>query len=158
MGAAVACGLDDHGQCNLPALEEGLTYTQAAAGGDHTVLLRSDGAAVACGDNDDGECDLPALEEGLTYTQAACSLEKVVLQASFDGTWVRFATLSGEERCRIKAKPTDRLREIHLQVTAEIGSMPSKVDVILPEGEVLRNILRNEPNATLSSYVGRGEE
>ena len=42
-----------------------------AAGGVHTVLLRSDGTAAAFGDNDDGQCDLPALDGGLTYTQAA---------------------------------------------------------------------------------------
>ena len=64
-------------------------------------------------------------------------------------------TLNGEERCRIKAKPTDRLADIFLQVTAEICSRPLKVDVVLPAGEVLRNILRDEPSATLSSYAGR---
>mgnify|MGYP003305096851 CR=1 FL=1 len=49
-GTAVACGRDNaHGQLSLPALEEGVTYTQADVSSYHTVLLRSDGKAVACG-------------------------------------------------------------------------------------------------------------
>jgi len=43
----------------------------AAAGADHTVLIRSDGSAVACGHNDAGQCTIPELDEGLTYVQAA---------------------------------------------------------------------------------------
>ncbi|CAK0902385.1 unnamed protein product [Prorocentrum cordatum] len=71
-GAAVACGINQYQQCDLPALGEGLqcdlpalgeglAYVQVAAGGVHTVLLRSDGAAVACGWNVFQQCDLPAL-------------------------------------------------------------------------------------------------
>eukprot|EP00959_Pyramimonas_sp_CCMP1952_P239032 4995528-Pyramimonas_sp.AAC.1 len=61
-GTALACGHNDVGQCDVPALGGGgLTYTQAAAGYAHTVLLRSDGTAVACGRNAFGQCDVPAL-------------------------------------------------------------------------------------------------
>jgi alpha-tubulin suppressor-like RCC1 family protein len=42
---------------------------QVSAGGNHTVLLRSDGHAVACGQNIFGQCNVPPLAEGMTYTQ-----------------------------------------------------------------------------------------
>ncbi|CAK9116665.1 unnamed protein product [Durusdinium trenchii] len=66
-GSAVACGCNHDGQCNIPPLEEGMSYTQVFAGFSHTVLLRSDGHAVACGDNRDGQCDLPPFEPGNCY-------------------------------------------------------------------------------------------
>ena len=49
-GIAVAIGDNKHEQCNIPALDEGVAYTQGSAGGGHTVLLRSDGSAVAAGE------------------------------------------------------------------------------------------------------------
>eukprot|EP00931_Biecheleriopsis_adriatica_P105658 TRINITY_DN8020_c0_g1_i1.p2 TRINITY_DN8020_c0_g1~~TRINITY_DN8020_c0_g1_i1.p2 ORF type:complete len:108 (+),score=12.49 TRINITY_DN8020_c0_g1_i1:309-632(+) len=42
-GHVVACGGNNHGQCNIPVLPEAITYIQASAGGFHTVLLKSDG-------------------------------------------------------------------------------------------------------------------
>ena len=63
-GSATAFGGNDSGQCNIPALPEGVTYSQAAAGRFHTVLLKSDGTAAACGDNSSGQCNIPALPEG----------------------------------------------------------------------------------------------
>ena len=42
-GCTVACGQNVQGQCDIPPLDEGVTYTQVSAGGCHTVLLRSDG-------------------------------------------------------------------------------------------------------------------
>ena len=69
-GTAVACGHNEHGQCDIPTLDEGLTYTKVAAGGRHTVLPKSDGAAVACGSNARGQCDIPALRGGQTYYYA----------------------------------------------------------------------------------------
>ena len=63
-GKAVAFGDNWAGQCDVPALEKGATYTQVAAGAFHTVLLRSDGTAVACGMNDEGQCTIPASSVG----------------------------------------------------------------------------------------------
>ncbi|CAK0800535.1 unnamed protein product, partial [Prorocentrum cordatum] len=74
-GRAVACGRNGLGQCDVPALPRGLTYTQAAAGARHSVLLRSDGIAVAFGWDLSCQCDLPVLREGLTYTQVAAGDE-----------------------------------------------------------------------------------
>ena len=59
-----------------------MTYTQVTAGGNVTVLLRSDGTAIACGDNGAGQCDLPALEAGMTYTQASTDGGTVLLLRS----------------------------------------------------------------------------
>ena len=46
-GSAVAWGSNRLGQCNIPDLVEGVTYTQVSTGDEHTVLLASDGAAAA---------------------------------------------------------------------------------------------------------------
>ena len=146
-GTAVACGSNGAGQCNLPALDEGLTYTQVAAGDGHTLLLRSDGRAVACGANYFGQCNLPALDGGLTYVSSGQSLPALVLQASFDGASIHFVTLGGEELCHIEAAATERLADLHAQLMHEIGSMHSRVDVVLPGGELLSRILSEEPSA-----------
>ena len=68
-GTAVACGDNRRGQCNIPDLVEGVTYTQADTGRYHTVSLASDGTAVACGSNEHEECNIPALSGGIIYTQ-----------------------------------------------------------------------------------------
>ena len=47
-GQAVACGSNFLGWCDIPSLDEGVSYCQVSAGVYHTVLLRSDGHAVAC--------------------------------------------------------------------------------------------------------------
>ena len=125
------------------------------AGDAHTVLLRSDGTAVACGRNSDGQCDLPALEGGLTYT---CTLgRKLVLQASLDGTSMQLTTMDGEELCRIHATATDCLSDVYksIQLMPEVRSSCSRFDVILPGGEVLSNILAEDPSAVLGPYLGQ---
>eukprot|EP00435_Cladocopium_sp_Y103_P064186 s416_g25.t2 len=100
-GSAVAIGENRHGQCDIPALNEGMAYAQVSAGRSHTVLLRSDGSAVAIGQNGDGQCDIPPLEEGITYTQISAASRHTVLLRS-DG----FAVAAGEtdeEGCNIPA-------------------------------------------------------
>ena len=74
-----------------------------AAGGYHTVLLKSDGTAAAVGENDTGQCDIPALPEEVTYTQAAAGRYHTVLLKS-DGTAAAFGNnLYGQ--CNIPALP-----------------------------------------------------
>merc|ERR1712232_115928 len=111
-----------------------MTYTQAAAGGLHTVLLRSDGTAVACGDNYDGRCDLPALEPGTTYTEQAGN--KTVLQATLDGDTLRMSTLGGRVVCSISARSTDCLAGIHLRLRSQMreSQWPTPFDVVMPGG------------------------
>eukprot|EP00435_Cladocopium_sp_Y103_P042960 s1897_g12.t1 len=98
-GSAVAFGRNQHGQCDIPALDVGMTYTQAAAGSWHTVLLRSDGRAVAFGENGDGQCTIPPLEEGTTYTQISACGENTVLLRS-DGSAVAIGP-KAELQCNI---------------------------------------------------------
>ena len=86
-GKVVACGANREGQCIIPALDDGLTYTQASAGSEHTILLRSDGLAVAFGDNEFGQCDIPPLIDGIEYTQvSAADFHNVLLRS--DGSAV----------------------------------------------------------------------
>ena len=51
MVVLLPCGSNYRGQCSIPPLAEGISYSQVSAGLSHTVLLRIDGQAVACGDN-----------------------------------------------------------------------------------------------------------
>jgi len=97
----VAFGRDGSGRCQLPALVGNLFYTQAAAGGAHSVLLVDDGTAVACGWNVDGQCDLPGLAGGLTYTQVAAAGSHSVLLRS-DGTAVACGS-NGFRQCSLPA-------------------------------------------------------
>ena len=154
----MACGRNREGQCDLPALVEGLTYTQVAAGGGHTVLLRSDGSAVACGCNHSGECDLPALVEGLTYV---AQLPPLLLQASFDGASVLLWTLGGEERHRLGAAPGALLADVRALLAADcragrLGPGVARVDALLPGGRLLSAAPAGETVAAAFGLVPRG--
>ncbi len=81
-GAAVAFGLNDHGQTDVPELPAGLYYTAAAAGNSHTILLRSDGAAVSFGDPDINWLGIPVLPAGMRFTAAAPGYDFTVLLRS----------------------------------------------------------------------------
>ena len=63
----VAWGVNNVGQCNVPALPPGLSYVKVEASTDDTVARRSDGSVVAWGDNSSGQCNVPALPAGLSY-------------------------------------------------------------------------------------------
>ena len=68
VGTVVAWGLNDFGQTNVPA---GLSGVMAiAAGGRHTVALKSDGTVVAWGLNDFGQTNVPAGLSGVTAIAA----------------------------------------------------------------------------------------
>lgn len=78
-GRAVAFGANEHGQCNVPALDENTRYVAAAAGEGHTVLLKDDGTVVAFGSNLHGQCGVPALREGARYVHAAAAMTHTIL-------------------------------------------------------------------------------
>ncbi|CAK0870814.1 unnamed protein product [Prorocentrum cordatum] len=156
-GVAVACGRNEEGQCDLPDLARGLEYTRVAAGAFHTVLLRSDGNVAACGRNGEGQCDIPALAVGLTY--AAHSLPTLVLQALFHCDSLHLMTLFGDEFCRISAAPNDCLSNLYNQVMShhligELGVRFSKVEVVLPGGELLSNVSADETASTIIAAAG----
>ena len=103
-GTAVACGYNEWGQCNIPPLDEGMSYshtpsyTEFSAGGIHTVLLRSDGTAVACGDNRHGQCNIPSLESSasrryichVSYPVRVSQLDFVCQDGAFDADVLEF--------------------------------------------------------------------
>ena len=86
-GTAVTCGDNRYGQCNIPRLPEGVTYTQVDTGMYHTAYLVSDGSAVARGRNENGECNIPVLPDGVIYTQVAAGYVYTILLMS-DGAFV----------------------------------------------------------------------
>jgi hypothetical protein len=67
----VAWGENSSGQCNVPALPQGLRYVEVAAGGEHSVARLSDGSVVAWGDDSWGQCRVPALPRGLAFVEVA---------------------------------------------------------------------------------------
>ena len=76
-----------------------MSYTQVSAGGDHTVLLRSDGTALACGNNEDGQCNIPPLDDGISYTQISAGNVHTVFLRN-DGTAVACGA-NDDEQCNI---------------------------------------------------------
>lgn len=86
---AVGLGTSDGGPLEIPALPAGVTYVSADIGGQHTVLLRSDGTAIGAGSNDSGQLDIPPPPAGLVYTQVVAGNRHTVLLLS-DGTAVAF--------------------------------------------------------------------
>merc|ERR1712232_233225 len=127
------------GQCRIPALDGQLSYTQVAAGSDHTVLLRSDGSAVACGGNAKGQCDIPALDGQLSYTQVAAGHSHTVLLRS-DGSAVACGA-NGSGECSIPGQSW-----LH-RVTGMMNRFaPSKRLPMFPHGQsVLQLELIEEP-------------
>ena len=53
----MACGCNEEGQRDVPALLGAVNYAQVAAGDSRAVLLRSDGTPVACGIDPNGACE-----------------------------------------------------------------------------------------------------
>ena len=140
LASAVPCALkgwwDSSGQCDVPKLNKGLTYTHVAAGGAHTVLRKSDGTVAVCGlkhpvlRKSDGavfavlrprSCSVcgiaPALEDGLTYTHAAAGFLYTVLLQS-DGRVVAFG-LNDEGQCDVPALEGPRHRRGHEQIASK---------------------------------------
>jgi len=155
-GTAVAFGRNLEGQCDIPALADGLTYMQAAAGAFHTVLLRSDGTAVAFGGNRRGQCEVPELAAGLAYV--AHLMPSLLLQASLEGDSMRFVTFGGIESFRTGAGPADRLADIFEQLMAghragTFGHGAAQVDAVLPGGQLLSGVRAGE---TVASVFGAG--
>jgi len=63
--------LHEFERCRVLEPPAGVTYTKAAAGAQHSVLVRSDGVVEALGDNSYQQCSVPDLPDGVTYVSAA---------------------------------------------------------------------------------------
>ena len=154
-GTVASCGSNRFGQCDVPALEDGLTYTHVAAGDYHTALLRSDGTVTACGNNDDGQCDVPALEDGRTYTHIAAGGSRTVLLRS-DGA-VAACGSNNRGQCDVPALETGlaytaRLfgRALRMQASPDGGSVR-----FLTLGGVERCRIPAAPGAPLAEVYDR---
>ena len=93
-GQVVACGKNQNGQCSIPPLEEGISYTQVSAGEDQTMLLRSDGQVVACGYL---RYDLPPVEDGLPYVQVSAGWNQWPLLLRSDGKVIMYPSDKTED-------------------------------------------------------------
>jgi hypothetical protein len=81
-GLVHAWGGNLSGQCNVPPLPAGLTYTAIAAGYNHTLACRSDGTCAAFGWNQQGQCNVPPLPTGVRFVDVSA------------GTWHSLALCS----------------------------------------------------------------
>ena len=167
-GSAVACGRNDCGQCDIPALDKGISYIQVSAGWLYTVLLRSDGRAITCGCNSSGQCNIPSLlswRELLTLAKASrCYLRdftplargKVdyVLQLSLafkdDAASLTCWDLAGHEVLRLRAKGSALAVETHQRIAHDLQVSLSSLRVVLPDGQLLAAICRANPLATIA--------
>ena len=154
-GHAVACGLNDDGQCDIPPLEEGVCYTQVSAGGGHSVLLRSDGSAVACGRKNEGQCDIPPLEEGVFYKQvSAGQVHSVFLQS--DGSAVaRGGNFAGQ--CNTPVFPTgcyvvDLAKDYILQVFVAFKDDAAKLTCCDLAGHEVLQLRASESNLAWDTH------
>ena len=156
-GTAAAFGDNDSGQCNIPALPEGVTYTQAAAGGLHTVLLKSDGTAVAFGGNDLGQCNIPALPapEGISYTRSGDQGQRTILNIQFGSEYAAFYMLSGEEVLRVKVSAVDTLNDLRLKYANGIAGTRRRFCAALPTGALLDEVCAQTPSACLEPWFPR---
>ena len=138
------------GQCMLLEPDEGLMYVQAVAGSRYSVLIRSDGSAVACGQDGSFEYVLPELDAGVDMRALCCSL---VLQACFHGSSLQFVNLAGERLCHLEASASDRLAGVRAQLMRMLGSRHVHVDVILPNGQRLDQVVASDRMAVLHDYL-----
>jgi len=78
-------------ECRVLEPPPGVNYISAAAGSQHTILLRSDGKVDAFGDNTNSQCSVPDLPEGVTYVSVAAGDLHTVLIRS-DGQAAAFGS------------------------------------------------------------------
>ena len=139
-----------------------LSAPMPAAGGCHTVLLRSDGAAVAFGRDIYGQCGIPILGGGgadsdVRYIPCAMATPpRRIFQAHFDHqddrVFIRLINMSGEEHCRLVVPATDRLVTVENKCIAASGS-PTGMGVLLPSGELLRHVILRDPSANIAKEL-----
>ena len=153
-GTAVAFGENGDGQCNIPGPPEGITYTQVAAGDEHTVLLKSDGTAAAFGGNCHGQCNIPALADGVKYTSNE-GMPRTILSLHFGNGYAAFCLLTGEERLRIEVNAADSFSDLRLRYVKEMKGAHGRFDVLLPAGTLLDKICMQTPSASVEPWLPR---
>jgi len=158
-GRAVAFGMNGYGQCDLPPLEEGMSYTQVSAGESHSVLLRSDGSVVACGCNDFRKCRIPSPAAGTCYISDQRPLGRdlvlqmdVLCQDDVDDVVLTCSNLAGVKVFRLTAPGSDLAREIHQPIAHEMNVQLQSLRVVLHDGQLLSSVCTN-PMATVADLV-----
>ena len=153
-GCAVAVGDNPYEQCNIPPLNEGMTYTQVAAGAYHTVLLRSDGCAVAIGDINFEKCNIVSPEPGIRYISDRTHGRDLALQLELvgedDAITLTCSTLVGEERFRLTAQGIDSAWETHKRIARDLNVNLANLHLMLPDGQLLARICRANPGAAVA--------
>jgi hypothetical protein len=95
-GLLEAIGDNSVGQCNIPPLPQGMTWTDFAVAADHTVMQRSDGQVFAVGDNTYGQTNIPALPAGVSYV----AMDAVGFWSRSDGEIAGWNYAAGAPCCR----------------------------------------------------------
>ena len=156
-GTAVACGDNRYGQCNIPPLDAGLSYTQVSAGRWHTVLLRSDGTAVACGRNNSGQCNIAQMEPGTEYVGNLLSSVYTVLQVDFrvedDKVSLLCLSMVGDEVLRLNPNWSDLAWDTHKHIAREVGKPLQSLELILPDGQLLANVCQAQTETSIADIA-----
>ncbi len=100
-GSVIAWGLNNSGQCNIPA--SATNVAAIAAGGAHNLALRADGSVVAWEHNNSGQCTIPA---GATNMAAIAAGSSHNLALREDGSVVAWGYNSSGQ-CTIPAHATN---------------------------------------------------
>ena len=89
-----------------------------------------------------------------TYAQVVSfTVSCIVLQGSFEdfpgAAAIRLFSLAADERGVLAVQPNERLSSVLSRVTAHISG-GRRVEVVLPDGELLRDACRRDPFATVA--------
>jgi len=156
----MACGRNADGQCDIPGLEDGVTYSQVSAGGFHTVLLRSDGRAVACGSKRCGQCnilsfhtagyvpDASLLYPGIRVIQLVCSRAQDRCMC-FAGL-----ALGGGELFSIELHEDALVTSLRGAIATQAADAGHVLKVVLPDGRLLHSL----PGSTQVKELAKAEE
>ena len=122
----------------IPELPRGMSYIQAAAAGQHTVLLRSDGTAVACGNNMRGQCNIPDnLEFQETLPVIVLRLRHKVVSSLVQGASLLeiSCAVTGGNVCAIEVFPEELMCDVRNRLMVAVTHMAvgRRMQWVLPE-------------------------
>ena len=128
-----------------------------AAGGDHTVLLKSDGTAAAFGSNIYGQCNIPVLpaSEGISYRRSGDQRLRTILTIEFGSRHAAFYMCSGEEVLRVKLNALDTLNDLRRRYVNGITGTSREFCAVLPTGEILEDLCAQTLTASLEPWLLR---
>ena len=166
-GHAVACGSNYCGQCSIPPVDEGISYSLLSPEDCDTVLFRSDGQAVTGGSNSDGQCSIPSL---LSWRGYVCDFNAFrmlgkdrVVQVDFllEGDRRVILTcvgLDGLEVLRLKAHRFHRAVDVCHRVGRELFTNPSNLRLVLPGTIAFFCISKANPFSTCWKWICVGDK